>query len=57
MDSKAKRVAIFIVLCSMVAVMAAVVAVNYQALMEKGNGRNDKNSGAARSAVRICRRF
>ncbi len=47
MDSKAKRIAIFIVLCSMVAVMAAVVAVNYQALMEKGNGRNDKNSGAA----------
>ena len=27
MDSKAKRIAIFIVLCSMVAVMAAVVAV------------------------------
>ncbi len=47
MDSKAKRIAIFIVLCSMVAVMAAVVAVNYQALMEKGDGRNDKNSGAA----------
>lgn len=42
MDSKAKRIAIFIVLCSMIAVMGAVVAVNYQTLM---NG-NDKKNGS-----------
>ncbi len=47
MDSKAKRIAIFIVLCSMVAVMAAVVAVNYQSFVggsDKKNGVDKTNS-------------
>lgn len=45
MDSKGKRIAILLVLCSMVAVMAAVVAVNYRTFM--GQNGKKKDSGMA----------
>ena len=53
MDSKAKRIAIFIVLCSMIAVMGAVVAVNYQTLTGGGDNKNGGNHTAGNSSSQI----
>lgn len=47
MDSKAKRIAIFIVLCAMVAVMAAVVAVNYQSFVGGGDKKGSSDTNAS----------
>lgn len=44
MDSRAKRIAILIVLCAMVVIMAAVAAVNFNALMEKSTKKNDSDA-------------
>lgn len=43
MDSRAKRIAILIVLCAAIVIMAAVVAVNFNELMSRGTkeGSND----------------
>ena len=48
MDSKGKRIGILIVLCTMLVIMAAVAAVNYNRLMGK-----DKKTSAAGSTESI----
>lgn len=44
MDSRAKRISILIVLCSMVAIMAAVVAVNFNELMGRSAKKGDNDA-------------
>lgn len=46
MDSKGKKIAILVVLCSLAAVMAAVAALNYRRLMGK-NDRKDEGGTAS----------
>lgn len=44
MDSRAKRIAVLIVLCVMVAVMAAVAAVNFRTLMDRSTKKEDSDA-------------